>query len=198
MTVGETAAPADRPRLDLVLHEALARYQHPLGWAADRHLTPIRWQLANYLARQIEPRLDDLRPAPTRTALPSSTAPLAAGLPLVKGICPACGHPSLFLGSGGYVTCSAAECREPDAASTVLEQGVPSSAFEESREYKVVGGWGVDGARDAEHARRLVRQALAECPGCGAEASWRIVHTWEDDAQYLGPWQPLTDEEEPA
>ncbi|MFC5802769.1 DUF6085 family protein [Streptomyces formicae] len=40
----------------------------------------------------------------------------------VQGKCPACGKTSLFLGSGGYVTCSRIECPEPDAASTVLER----------------------------------------------------------------------------
>lgn len=55
-------------------------------------------------------------------ALPASTAPLAAGLPLVRGNCPACKHASLFLGTGGYVTCSNADCPEPDAATTILEQ----------------------------------------------------------------------------
>ncbi|MER5902974.1 hypothetical protein ABT150_23190 [Streptomyces mirabilis] len=54
---------------------------------------------------------------------PASTAPLAAGLPLVQGRCPACGTAGLFLGSGGYVTCSSADCPEPDAATTVLEGG---------------------------------------------------------------------------
>lgn len=53
---------------------------------------------------------------------PASTAPLAAGFPLVKGRCPACRHASLFLGTGGYPTCSNHECPEPDAATTVLEQ----------------------------------------------------------------------------
>ncbi|MGW1796920.1 hypothetical protein ACWCQN_13135 [Streptomyces sp. NPDC001984] len=53
---------------------------------------------------------------------PASTAPLAAGMPLVKGRCPACRHASLFLGTGGYPTCSNADCTEPDAATTVLEQ----------------------------------------------------------------------------
>lgn len=57
---------------------------------------------------------------------PASTAPLAAGLPLVKGHCPACGGASLFLGVGGYVTCSRIDCPVRDAASTVLEQ--PASA----------------------------------------------------------------------
>ncbi|NUR01337.1 MAG: hypothetical protein HOY79_33875 [Streptomyces sp.] len=50
----------------------------------------------------------------------ASTAPLAAGLPLVKRNCPACGSASLFLGVGGYVTCSRTDCRKPDAASDVL------------------------------------------------------------------------------
>lgn len=52
----------------------------------------------------------------------ASTAPLASGLPLVKGNCPACGTAGLFLGDGGYVTCSLIGCPEPDAASTVLER----------------------------------------------------------------------------
>ncbi|MEV7154876.1 hypothetical protein AB0N77_09655 [Streptomyces misionensis] len=46
----------------------------------------------------------------------------ANGLPLVKGNCPACRRASLFLGTGGYPTCSNYECPEPDAATTVLEQ----------------------------------------------------------------------------
>ncbi|MFJ5886824.1 DUF6085 family protein [Streptomyces californicus] len=42
--------------------------------------------------------------------------------PTVQGRCPACGAISLFLGSGGYVTCARIECPEPDAASTLLER----------------------------------------------------------------------------
>lgn len=53
---------------------------------------------------------------------PASPAPLAARLPLVQGRCPACGTAGLFLGDGGYVTCSVRECPEPDAASTTLER----------------------------------------------------------------------------
>lgn len=71
------------------------------------------------------------------TELPSSSAPLAAGMPLVQGRCPACGTTGLFLGSGGYVTCSLIECREPDAASTVLDrQPVPVSGTERRARYK--------------------------------------------------------------
>lgn len=40
--------------------------------------------------------------------------------PLVQGKCPHCGSTNLFLGAEGYVTCAWIECREPDAASTVL------------------------------------------------------------------------------
>lgn len=53
---------------------------------------------------------------------PASTAPLASGLPLVKGRCPACGATSLFLGEGGYITCARLDCPQPDAASTLLER----------------------------------------------------------------------------
>lgn len=60
-------------------------------------------------------------PPDTETQL-ASTAPLAAGLPLVQGTCPACHSTSLFLGNGGYVTCSRIDCPEPDAATTVLER----------------------------------------------------------------------------
>lgn len=58
----------------------------------------------------------------TDPTTPPSSAPLASGLPLVQGRCPACGTSGLFLGSGGYVTCSLAACPEPDAASTLLER----------------------------------------------------------------------------
>lgn len=51
---------------------------------------------------------------------PASAAPLAAGLPLVQGRCPACGTKGLFLGDGGYVTCSFIDCPQPDAATEVI------------------------------------------------------------------------------
>lgn len=39
------------------------------------------------------------------------------------GKCPmGCGH-TLFLGSGGYVTCSLDKCPRPDAASDILDDG---------------------------------------------------------------------------
>ncbi|MEU1371988.1 hypothetical protein ABZ454_38765, partial [Streptomyces sp. NPDC005803] len=64
----------------------------------------------------------------------------------------------------------------------------------DDREYEVVGGWGVDSARDEADARRQVARALAEYPECGAYAKWRVVRTWDDDAQYYGPWHALDGE----
>lgn len=71
-------------------------------------------------------------------ATPASTAPLAAGLPLVKGNCPACGGSSLFLGDGGYVTCSRIDCREPDAASTMLERKAAGACTTDTQDDVVV------------------------------------------------------------
>lgn len=41
----------------------------------------------------------------------------------VQGRCPACGASSLFLGSGGYVTCSIDRCPDPGMASDILADG---------------------------------------------------------------------------
>ena len=40
--------------------------------------------------------------------------------PEVEGVCPACGGGSLFVGEGGYVTCSIIGCPEPHAPSRAL------------------------------------------------------------------------------
>lgn len=65
------------------------------------------------------------------TDRPASTAPLAAGLPLVKGRCPACGTSGLFLGDGGYVTCSLIDCPNPSAADELLHRLRPTTALSE-------------------------------------------------------------------
>jgi hypothetical protein len=41
--------------------------------------------------------------------------------PQIQGHCPACGWTTLFLGEGGYITCSRSDCPDPDAATTLLE-----------------------------------------------------------------------------
>jgi hypothetical protein len=40
--------------------------------------------------------------------------------PQVAGQCPACGKATLFMGEGGYLTCSLIDCPMPDAASRLL------------------------------------------------------------------------------
>jgi hypothetical protein len=68
------------------------------------------------------------------TDLPASTAPAAAAHPLVKGRCPACNGSSLFLGSGGYVTCSRLDCPDPTAADEQLHtHPAAEDALEELR-----------------------------------------------------------------
>jgi hypothetical protein len=78
----------------------------------------------------------------------------------------------------------AEHARETDIARLHGEDG-------EDRVYQVVGGWGVDGADDEAHARRKVEEALAQYPHCGAHAQWRTVRTWDDGAEYYGPWNAL-------
>jgi len=60
-------------------------------------------------------------PEPTPDLIPTT------GFADVQGRCPACHGKSLFLGDGGYVTCSRIDCPEPDAASTLLETPAPAS-----------------------------------------------------------------------
>lgn len=45
---------------------------------------------------------------------------VATGFPFVQGECPACGVRSLFVGSGGYITCSSLECTDPCSPSKAL------------------------------------------------------------------------------
>lgn len=40
---------------------------------------------------------------------------------MVKGRCVACGERSLFVGEGGWLTCSWSECTAPDATGRLLE-----------------------------------------------------------------------------
>jgi hypothetical protein len=53
-------------------------------------------------------------------ALRITTQGLAAGWPNVQGRCPACHRGGLFLGEGGYVTCSQFDCPDPGAPSSAL------------------------------------------------------------------------------
>lgn len=54
--------------------------------------------------------------------LPIVAAGVAAGWPQVQGACPACGSRSLFLASGGYVTCAIIRCPNPTAVADDLDR----------------------------------------------------------------------------
>ena len=79
----------------------------------------------------------------------------------VQGRCPFCGHRSLFLGSGGYITCRIAECPNPTGVADLLD------------------GESIDQAID--HGRRLVEAAISErgFQGCA------VVHAeWTDNTDH--------------
>lgn len=48
--------------------------------------------------------------------------------PSIQGRCPACRGDSLFIGSGGYVTCSRLDCPNPSAADQLLHGEQPAHA----------------------------------------------------------------------
>ncbi|GAB2906921.1 hypothetical protein GCM10027047_01470 [Rhodococcus aerolatus] len=50
---------------------------------------------------------------------------VGTGRPWVAGFCPACGKRGLFVGEGGYVTCSQIGCPNPGAPSDVLFAPAP-------------------------------------------------------------------------
>ena len=54
--------------------------------------------------------------------------------PKVQGRCPSCGRESLFLGSGGYVTCSIIGCADPDAAHDALTPAPTPQTTDDVRE----------------------------------------------------------------
>ena len=51
---------------------------------------------------------------------PTSTPQAYPGFPHVRGKCPSCNWKSLFLGAGGYVTCSNLDCIDPTQAAQML------------------------------------------------------------------------------
>jgi hypothetical protein len=72
-------------------------------------------------------------------------------IPMVNGLdCPACGHPTLILGEGGYVTCSLEGCPNPDYAEALEAHTVAQIAsiytqeLDPSKEYVLFSPKGVD------------------------------------------------------
>lgn len=56
----------------------------------------------------------------TKKIVTDGLTPGGWGYPKVAGKCPACGSESLFLASGGYVTCAVIPCKNPCAAADLL------------------------------------------------------------------------------
>lgn len=57
---------------------------------------------------------------PTPSGPPTVKRGLGEGLPFIQGYCPACGWRGLFVGSGGYITCSQIDCPDPGAVTDLL------------------------------------------------------------------------------
>jgi hypothetical protein len=87
---------------------------------------PIDWARRQQAERERQDPVD----------LPASTAPAAANHPLVQGRCPACRGASLFLGNGGYLTCSRLNCPDPCAGDKLLhgEQPAPGPSATQATE----------------------------------------------------------------
>lgn len=84
----------------------------------------------------------------------------------IQGRCPACGSQSLFLGSGGYVTCGVLRCPEPGAATDLLQGkrnavGVAKIAAERQRQV-LKEGW------TPEHDDKHVDDEMALAAACYA------------------------------
>jgi hypothetical protein len=71
----------------------------------------------------------------------------------VQGFCPACGHPTLYVGDGGHVTCALMECPKPEAADELLRHAHLT---------------------ECEHASGL-RQAEQECDGVYRERAYLVA-----------------------
>jgi len=56
---------------------------------------------------------------------------MSDNFPSVQARCPACGSSgTLFLGDGGYITCSLVECPTPEAAHEAIEERAGANAYE--------------------------------------------------------------------
>ncbi|MFE2326102.1 DUF6085 family protein [Streptomyces sp. NPDC059385] len=122
--------------------------------------------------------------------------------PSVQGRCPACHGQSLFLGEGGYVTCSRIDCPDPEAATRILEQRIDYTKIREI-------GVGLEAAYLAEVMRGIdtwepvgIAEALAALPD-GTESSCSATRPptpLERALDILNPYlrdQPLYREETP-
>lgn len=78
--------------------------------------------------------------------------------------CPACGHDTLFIGSGGWLTCSWLSCRNPGldgaleaAAEAIIRASQLQHEVDEARREALV----MRAERDSEISKRVILQAAA-------------------------------------
>ncbi|MYX67345.1 hypothetical protein K388_05598 [Streptomyces sp. KhCrAH-43] len=98
-------------------------------------------------------------------------------MPDVQGRCPACGGASLFLGSGGHVTCSRIDCPAPGEADDLLHGKESDFALSQTlggRPMRLVAlvlhayGCSID------DVRRMTDEEFLAVPGIGREGLARI------------------------
>lgn len=125
------------------------------------------------------------------TDQPASTAPAAAAHPLVKGRCPACNGSSLFLGSGGYVTCARLDCPDPTAADDLLHRGRAATT----------GRWLLEGTRDLSIPQQTpeftARPVTPEMERAATERAQQAAEASERSAAWIAEnSSPQTDAEQ--
>lgn len=102
--------------------------------------------------------------------------------PNIQGRCPACRGDSLFVGSGGWITCSRIDCPNPSAADQMLhgELQIPRPAAAEATEAAEEQPLAVP-----RYAAAALHEALGQLLGEeGAQAIGRVRalhHDWEAD-----------------
>jgi hypothetical protein len=103
----------------------------------------------------------------------------------VQGRCPACRGNSLFIGSGGYITCSRIDCPDPSAADELLHgdrvgSDTPLVCSDERHAAKVA---------DLERQLAALRAvARGYCPACGRGDAAPTVEDWENERQNAAFW----------
>ena len=87
--------------------------------------------------------------------------------PMIVTPCPSCGRRHLFIGSGGHLTCSLIDCKEPSAEDAVDTLRTRLQEVEAER----------DEAK-AHSAAEAIRQALADGAYDSARAANGLLHDW--------------------
>ncbi len=110
--------------------------------------------------------------------------------PHVQGRCPACTRPGLFLGSGGYVTCSHANCTGPDAATALLNE---ADTLSRAQQRTARSAEAYDNLRrDVSAAEKYIARQRRRSPfrGNGADSRTRVLTTLTAWVKDPGPLTP--------